>query len=222
MHRIDTPGAVDGKFQDGNPAVGQQATQLRADWFNDVQEEIATVIEEAGIVLTKGDTDQLYSAIIALVAGVVGDGGGAVPTTRQVLAGGIATGGGDLAADRTITVNKATPGEVSAGVRDDVVVTPLGLVGLVGQTGAGGTMILTLGDAIVQIFTGTAGANGTTVLTLPQAFPTECVAAFCNGGSPDADAQDNFPYVSGKGLTSVSIFSPRDSSLFCNVIAFGR
>lgn len=50
-----------------------------------------------------------------------------IPTSRTVSGGGLATGGGDLSANRTITVTKATPAEVAAGNSDTVAATPKGL-----------------------------------------------------------------------------------------------
>jgi len=58
-------------FSAGNPAVGQRATQLTADWFNDVQENICRLIENAGIELSKGNYTQLYDALVALSASAV-------------------------------------------------------------------------------------------------------------------------------------------------------
>lgn len=223
MHRIDTSGNVDNRFHPGNPATGQQATLIDQDWLNAVQEEIVNVILEANIDLQKGTNDQLAAAIVALIAGVVGDGSGAVPTTRQLLvAGGLLTGGGNLAADRTITLAKATVGEAAAQVRDDVVVTPAGLAGLVGLTQIGGAWIIRIGPVIAQIFSGTVIGNNTTILTLPQAFPNEARAAFVNGGLGVSTAESNGPYVSGVGLSSVSIYNALDTSTSVNVLAFGR
>lgn len=223
MHRIDTSGNVDNRFHPGNPATGQQATLIDQDWLNAVQEEIVNVILEANIDLAKGTNDQLASAIVALIAGVVGDGSGAVPTTRQLLvAGGLLAGGGNLAADRTITLTKASVAEAGAQTRDDVVVTPASLAGLVGLTEVGGAWIIRIGPVIAQIFTGNVIANGTTVLTLPQAFPNDVRAAFVNGGRPVSTADSNGPYVSGVGLSSVSIYSALDISASVNVIIFGR
>lgn len=223
MHRIDTSGNVDNRFHPGNPATGQQATLIDQDWLNAVQEEIVNVILEANIDLEKGTNDQLASAIVALIAGVVGDGSGAVPTTRQLLvAGGLLAGGGNLAADRTITLTKASVAEAVAQTRDDVVVTPASLAGLVGLTEVGGAWIIRIGPVIAQIFTGNVIANGTTVLTLPQAFPNDVRAAFVNGGRPVSTADSNGPYVSGVGLSSVSIYSALDISASVNVIIFGR
>lgn len=67
MHRIDTAGSVDGLFVDGTPQLGQQGTILGADWANDIQGNIAKVIEDAGEELVKGDYDQLRLAIQMMI-----------------------------------------------------------------------------------------------------------------------------------------------------------
>ena len=78
MHRIDGPGAtVDKKFTEGNPGTGTPATNVTADWANAIQEEVAHVIEQAGITLNKAVNTQLYTAIQALIAAGGGGGGGA-------------------------------------------------------------------------------------------------------------------------------------------------
>lgn len=221
MHRIDTSGNVENRFHPGNPATGQQATLVDQDWLNAVQEEIVNVILAANIDLEKGTNDQLADAIVALIAGVVGDGSGAVPTTRQVaVSGGLLTGGGNLAADRTIGLAKATTGEVAAQVRDDVVVTPAGLAGLVGFSTVGGAIIAALGNGRIVAFTATAGANGTTVITLPVTFSAPC-RAVCSGGFGDNNAQDNPPHVSGTGTNTVSVHSALDVNTTINIIAMG-
>ncbi len=221
MHRIDTSGNVDNRFHPGNPATGQQATLVDQDWLNAVQEEIVNVILAANIDLEKGTNDQLADAIVALIAGVVGDGSGAVPTTRQVsVSGGLLTGGGNLAADRTIGLAKATTGEVAAQVRDDVVVTPAGLAGLVGFSTVGGAIIASLGNGRIVAFTATAGANGTTVITLPVTFSAPC-RAVCSGGFADNNAQDNPPHISGTGTNTVSVHSALDVNTTINIIAMG-
>lgn len=48
-----------------------------------------------------------------------------VPNSRVVSAGGLATGGGNLSADRTITVMKASQAQAEAGADDTVAMTPL-------------------------------------------------------------------------------------------------
>ncbi|TXN43598.1 hypothetical protein FV233_18035 [Methylobacterium sp. WL7] len=54
-----------------------------------------------------------------------GTGTGGVATSRQILSGGLATGGGDLTADRTITVPKAAQSDVAAGTDDAKALTSL-------------------------------------------------------------------------------------------------
>jgi hypothetical protein len=74
MHRIDVPSAIPalptpkqpgtpGYYTDGDPTTGLQATIVSDDWCNAVQEEIAYVVEQSGLVLSKTDRTQLYQAI---------------------------------------------------------------------------------------------------------------------------------------------------------------
>lgn len=74
MHRIDSAtkvadlfGAGKDGFRDGNKGAGIPATDLTAAFFNDVQENLAGVIESAGIALVKGDGTQLRQAILKMV-----------------------------------------------------------------------------------------------------------------------------------------------------------
>ncbi|EDW7093169.1 phage tail protein [Salmonella enterica subsp. enterica serovar Urbana] len=74
MHRIDTPTAQKDKFgqgkngfTNGDPATGRRATDLNSDMWDAVQEEVCTVIEAAGIQLSKGEHTQLHAAIGRLI-----------------------------------------------------------------------------------------------------------------------------------------------------------
>lgn len=222
MHRVDTPGSVNGLFQNGNPVVGQQATQLLADWFNDTQENLLKVIEDAGLEPEKGNWDLLRQAIILMIAGVVGDGEGAVPTTLTVTGGGLATGGGDLTTNRVITVPKASSAEVATGTDDTKAITPLALTGGIGGRVLAGTGYATfLGGVILQWTTAFANANGSTTVTLPTTFPSQCVFADFAGGSALTNAQDNDPVVTGRSASALTIFSARDDAVSGVVFAIG-
>lgn len=74
MHRIDDPSAVaalptpkqpgsPGFFTSGSPTTGQEATIVTDDWANSVQEEIAYIIEQSGLTLSKTDRTQLFQAL---------------------------------------------------------------------------------------------------------------------------------------------------------------
>lgn len=74
MHRIDTPtaqvdkfGAGKNGFTRGNPQTGVPATALDDDYFDAVQEEIAGVVEAAGLTLKKTDRAQVLAAIKLLI-----------------------------------------------------------------------------------------------------------------------------------------------------------
>ena len=80
MDLLIAPGTVDaahadkapatgtpGWATDGNPATGMPATLWPAYAFNALQEELSTVIKQAGISLSRGDNTQLHAAIKALI-----------------------------------------------------------------------------------------------------------------------------------------------------------
>lgn len=130
MYRVDgstaaaalpAPNAVSGTpgyFSDGDPATATPPTTVTAEWLNMVQEEIVAVIAATGAGLSKADRGQLNAAIGALIVAA------AAPRARQILAGGLATGGGDLTTDRTITVSAASDAEAIAGALSNKALTP--------------------------------------------------------------------------------------------------
>lgn len=76
MHRIDTSTAQVDKFGSGkngftggNPQTGVLPTALDADYFDTLQEELAAVIESAGITLNKAANNQLLLAMRTLTPG---------------------------------------------------------------------------------------------------------------------------------------------------------
>lgn len=67
MKRTNASGSIANQFTDGNPTSGIPATVLEQTWLNNVQEEIAYVIEQAGITLNGAVTTQLRTAIAAMI-----------------------------------------------------------------------------------------------------------------------------------------------------------
>lgn len=128
MHRIDTStaqkdkfGAGKNGFTGGNPQTGELPTALNAEFFDSVQEEIASIIEAAGITLSSASNNQLLAAVKGLVgpgrllnvqlfiaggqytptpgmkfilAHMIGGGGaaGGTPATSSTQTGGVAAG----------------------------------------------------------------------------------------------------------------------------------
>lgn len=68
MHRIDGAGHDNYSWVAEDPATNRPPTEITAAFMNAVQEEIAHVVEGAGISLNKADNTQLRQAIAALIA----------------------------------------------------------------------------------------------------------------------------------------------------------
>ena len=52
-----------GYFSNGNPATGELATMMTAEWCNGVQEELINVISKSGLTPDQTELDQLWKAI---------------------------------------------------------------------------------------------------------------------------------------------------------------
>lgn len=70
MKRTDADGAtIDNKFSEGNPSTGVEATVVDETWLNTLQEELAYIVESAGITLDQTGTDTTQ---IAAALGIIG------------------------------------------------------------------------------------------------------------------------------------------------------
>lgn len=139
---------------------------------------------------------------------------------RRITVLGVATGGGDLGSDRTITVPRQTIAEILAGLSDDGVITAAGLWSFPGARG--GDVLQIPGTSWMVMFaSGVAQANSTTTILLPMQFPNGCRWAGITGGRIDGNAQDNNPFVSSFGADRVSIFSALGNGVATTVFAIG-
>lgn len=110
-------GTDSGLFEAEDPTTGKEGTVVTAEWCNAVQEEIAHVVEGAGIPLDSASTVQLLAAIKALAAA---PGGVPVLTTDKILeaTGPIATyfrlpGGVIVQAVQTATITGDTQVQIT-------------------------------------------------------------------------------------------------------------
>jgi hypothetical protein len=67
MYRTDAPNNNAGQFQDQDPQTGTPGTVVDAPWLNAVQEELAYLIEQQGIVLAKGNSTQVRLAVQKMI-----------------------------------------------------------------------------------------------------------------------------------------------------------
>lgn len=99
--QVEATATQDGKYTDGSVAGGIAATRLRAAAFNAMQEELAHIVESAGLALDINDMTQVLKAIQKLTlsranpfADIKSDGAAAISTALTNL--GLGDGSGRL------------------------------------------------------------------------------------------------------------------------------
>ena len=99
--QVEATATQDGKYTDGSVAGGIAATRLRAAAFNAMQEELAHIVESAGLALDINDMTQVLKAIQKLTlsranpfADIKSDGAAAISTALTNL--GLGNGSGML------------------------------------------------------------------------------------------------------------------------------
>ena len=90
--QVEATATQDGKYTDGSVAGGIAATRLRAAAFNAMQEELAHIVESAGLALDINDMTQVLKAIQKLTlsranpfADIKSDGAAAISTALENL-----------------------------------------------------------------------------------------------------------------------------------------
>ena len=147
-----TPPGVSGYFTDGNPATGQAATIVPAEWLNSVMMELLNVLAAANVTPDKAQFNQLLTAL------------GTVTRTLQ-------------ATETLAGVAKiATQALANAGADDLTFVTPKKLRNGVSMLVSGnGYLALPswLGGFIIQWGSAAANASGYGSGPFPVTFPTQ-------------------------------------------------
>ncbi|HYD23844.1 MAG TPA: hypothetical protein VEB68_03540 [Croceibacterium sp.] len=139
---------------------------------------------------------------------------------RTIAGGGLVTGGGTLAADRTLTVTKATGAEVLARLLDTAAVTPLGLASLISDSQSGGVQVLNVGGVIVQAGSGTLAGDTSTTVTFPVAYSSLCKFV-CAGASTNVTTEGSIANT-GNSLTQGSVVNNGNESASYAWIAIGK
>lgn len=158
MERINSPGATAGNlFTDGDPGGGIDATVVWAAWLNQVQEEIANVIEGLGVALDGASDNQLYASIFS---GTVLRGDRFNDTSH-----GNRSGGSLHALADSVNAGFMSPfyvdklNGITAGARPDV---PTGARALFYQLAAptGWVQDVSVNDRVIRVTNGPGGAAG--------------------------------------------------------------
>lgn len=188
---------------------------------------IASAAEAAaGTINDKALTPASLSTIISNIAAKVA-------STRTINTSGLASGGGTLEANRTISVLAASVAEVAAMSISNKAVTPASLANLVASILAqipavsisytSTTLVLRVGGAIIQVFSGTVAANANVAtLYFPESFPNTCYGAWINGGLSDTEAQENPPFATSFSTSSINVLNAIGTSTAVRVLAIGR
>lgn len=153
----------------------------------------------------------------------------AVLRGRTITGAGLVSGGGDLTANRVLTVLAATDAQVRAGISNATAITPAALGPMLKSLATNGYVTIPAGDpgSTPMICWGrfSASANGTTSVSFPMSFSEAAFSVVVDGTSDASnDAQDNYPSVR-PGTISASGFqvhNANQTSDLCCFIAIGR
>lgn len=140
----------------------------------------------AGLIGDKAVTPAALASILALIATLV-------PQARTVTGGGLVDGGGDLDANRVLTVAKATGADVQAGIDDTRALTSLSLFGTLRSLGPIGYLQIP-GTPVILQWGSRSVARGANPVTFPFSYPAVCWQVFLSAyGNPDGGDEADEP-----------------------------
>jgi len=128
-------------------------------------------------------------------------------TGRTITGAGLASGGGDLSADRQINVVAASQAQARTGTASDVALTPEALGPIMKSLGTSGYATIPGADpantVMIQWGRYTAATNASTPVSFPTSFSSPAYSVVA-GGTQDTnnDAQDNWPAVDPSSITA--------------------
>ena len=166
---LPTPAAAgtQGFFTAGNPAAGQAATILDADWLNMIQQELINVVVAAGLTPSKTTYTQVRDAVAQMY------GPGRFLGVQTFTSSGTYTPGTYTVGGRSVTATKARVRGIGGG-------------------GAGGSVTFTTSTQAAIAGGGNSGAYGEILITSGLTSQAVTIGA---GGAPGA--QGNNPGGTG-------------------------
>lgn len=187
--QVEATATQDGKYTDGSVAGGIAATRLRAAAFNAMQEELAHIVESAGLALDINDMTQVLKAIQKLTlsranpfADIKSDGAVAVALANL----GLGDGTGRLINVKTFT---------SSGTYTPTAGTKFVVVEVQGGGGGSGGVPATGSTSVAASGAGGAGAYAKAYIT--SGFSSVSVTVGAGGAAGSSSGSDG-----GTGGTS--------------------
>lgn len=169
--------------------------------------------------------DAALAAINAAVAAFMGAANAAIAaiSARTISGGGLATGGGDLTANRVINVTKSSQAEVQALVNNSHAVTPEDLLGLFTMPAGGATDEWRIGRFHFRKTQVAMSANSTGTASFGTSFPNACLFAWATGGMTGLSQDSNNGFVPAGGWTAsgATVNHPGNAGATFSVLAIG-
>lgn len=204
--QVEATATQDGKYTDGSVAGGIAATRLRAAAFNAMQEELAHIVESAGLALDINDMTQVLKAIQKLTlsranpfADIKSDGAAAISTALTNLQLGEAA--------------KRNVGTGANQIPD--------MNSFLCSLASNGYMKFPGGIIVQWANAGPLVGNSSALLSFPIPFPNQLLVAVPYTGSTVA-AQNLGVSVKYETRQSVTLFaSTTSTSTSCGAISIG-
>lgn len=200
--QVEATATQDGKYTDGSVAGGIAATRLRAAAFNAMQEELAHIVESAGLALDINDMTQVLKAIQKLTlsranpfADIKSDGAAAISTALTNL------GLGEIATVADIQAGKASKLVGAEGLKKYLPTKVMQASGFIRIPDVPGGTIIQWGQV-----TGTIN-EGTKNVVLPTPFPNSGRFAIAIPLNLAGDTTcDIFAQLQSASLTGINFF----------------
>ena len=200
--QVEATATQDGKYTDGSVAGGIAATRLRAAAFNAMQEELAHIVESAGLALDINDMTQVLKAIQKLTlsranpfADIKSDGAAAISTALTNL------GLGEIATVADIQAGKASKLVGAEGLKKYLPTKVMQVSGFIRIPDVPGGTIIQWGQV-----TGTIN-EGIKNVVLPTPFPNSGRFAIAIPLNLEGDTScDIFAHLQSASLTGINFF----------------
>ncbi|HAV8366770.1 TPA: gp53-like domain-containing protein [Escherichia coli] len=200
--QVEATATQDGKYTDGSVAGGIAATRLRAAAFNAMQEELAHIVESAGLALDINDMTQVLKAIQKLTlsranpfADIKSDGAAAISTALTNL------GLGEIATVADIQAGTASKLVDAEGLKKYLPTKVMQVSGFIRIPDVPGGTIIQWGQV-----TGTIN-EGIKNVVLPTPFPNSGRFAIAIPLNLEGDTScDIFAHLQSASLTGINFF----------------